>query len=106
MGRPFRAAGALLTLQRPPTAQVVAGINHYLTLETQDDAGKKTVEVTVWEKLPSNVKGNELPIELTNFKILSGNGHVSSRRPVGTLPVVALPCAASHWPTTGSRCWH
>lgn len=49
--------------------QVVAGTNHILTLETTDDAGSKTVEVKVWEKLPSNVKANESPLELTDFKV-------------------------------------
>lgn len=53
-------------------AQVVAGINHILHLETSDDAGRKEVEVTVWEKLPANVKGNEAPLELTNSKLLGG----------------------------------
>eukprot|EP00775_Hariotina_reticulata_P012117 gene12117-12256_t len=56
--------------------KVVAGINHYLTIETHDDAGKHTVEVQVWEKLPSNVKANELPVELTNFKIVEGHQQV------------------------------
>jgi hypothetical protein len=49
--------------------QVVAGTNHVLTLETSDDAGSKTVEVKVWEKLPSNVHANESPLELTEFKL-------------------------------------
>lgn len=49
--------------------QVVAGINHMLTIEAADDAGRKTVEVKVWEKLPSNVKANESPLELTEFKL-------------------------------------
>jgi hypothetical protein len=49
--------------------QVVAGTNHVLTIETSDDAGSKTVEVKVWEKLPSNVKANESPLELTEFKL-------------------------------------
>lgn len=32
--------------------QVVAGINHILTIETKDTSGTtKTVEVTVWEKV-------------------------------------------------------
>jgi hypothetical protein len=49
--------------------QVVAGTNHVLTIETSDDAGSKTVEVKVWEKLPSNVKSNESPLELTEYKL-------------------------------------
>lgn len=52
--------------------QVVAGINHILHLEASDDAGRKDVEVTVWEKLPANVKANESPLELTASKLLGG----------------------------------
>jgi hypothetical protein len=52
------------------TTQVVAGINHILHLETSDAAGRKQVEVTVWEKLPANVKANEAPLELTANKLL------------------------------------
>jgi hypothetical protein len=48
-----------------------------LTIEAHDDATKHTVEVQVWEKLPSNVKDNELPIELTNFKIVEGDQQVN-----------------------------
>ncbi|KAF8072566.1 UKL1 [Scenedesmus sp. PABB004] len=50
--------------------QVVSGTNHILVIEASDDAGPKTVEVTVWEKLPCNVKANDLPMELTNFKLV------------------------------------
>jgi hypothetical protein len=50
--------------------QVVAGINHILHLETSDDSGKKEVEVTVYEKLPANVKANESPLELTKHKLV------------------------------------
>jgi predicted small secreted protein len=50
--------------------QVVAGINHILHLETSDDAGAKQVEVTVYEKLPANLKANEAPMELTNSKLV------------------------------------
>eukprot|EP00878_Enallax_costatus_P000899 GHUV01001028.1.p1 GENE.GHUV01001028.1~~GHUV01001028.1.p1 ORF type:complete len:126 (+),score=37.32 GHUV01001028.1:191-568(+) len=49
--------------------QVVAGTNHILTIEAADDAGSKTVEVKVWEKLPSSVKANESPLELTEYKL-------------------------------------
>lgn len=52
--------------------QVVAGTNHILHLETSDDAGKKDVEVTVWEKLPANVQANESPLQLTGNKLLGG----------------------------------
>jgi len=52
--------------------QVVAGTNHILHLETSDDAGKKDVEVTVWEKLPANVQANESPLQLTGSKLLGG----------------------------------
>lgn len=52
--------------------QVVAGINHILHLETSDDGGRKDVEVTVWEKLPANVKANESPLELTASKLVGG----------------------------------
>eukprot|EP00879_Flechtneria_rotunda_P001357 GHRR01001507.1.p1 GENE.GHRR01001507.1~~GHRR01001507.1.p1 ORF type:complete len:128 (+),score=26.00 GHRR01001507.1:129-512(+) len=51
-------------------SQIVAGTNHILTIEAADDSGPKTIEVTVWEKLPSNVKENELPLELTHFKLV------------------------------------
>lgn len=50
--------------------QVVAGINHILHLETSDDSGRKEVEVTVYEKLPANVKANEAPMELTHSKLV------------------------------------
>jgi hypothetical protein len=50
--------------------QLVAGINHILHLETSDDSGKKEVEVTVYEKLPANVKANEAPMELTANKLV------------------------------------
>lgn len=58
-------------------AQVVAGINHILHLETSDDAGRKEVEVTVYEKLPANVKANESPLELTNSKLVGPVAEVS-----------------------------
>eukprot|EP00882_Tetradesmus_deserticola_P000738 GHRQ01000806.1.p2 GENE.GHRQ01000806.1~~GHRQ01000806.1.p2 ORF type:complete len:126 (+),score=34.16 GHRQ01000806.1:344-721(+) len=50
--------------------QVVSGTNHILVVEAADDAGPKTLELTVWEKLPSNVKENEAPMELTHFKMV------------------------------------
>lgn len=71
-----RSRDSCLTCHLVHFTQVVAGINHYLTIETHDDAGKHTVEVQVWEKLPSNVKANELPVELTNFKIVEGHQQV------------------------------
>jgi cytolysin (calcineurin-like family phosphatase) len=59
--------------------QVVAGINHILHLETSDDSGKKEVEVTVYEKLPANVKANEAPMELTANKLVGPVAEVSSK---------------------------
>eukprot|EP00877_Chromochloris_zofingiensis_P011502 jgi/Chrzof1/6605/Cz19g02120.t1 len=51
--------------------QVVAGINHMLTIETTDASGKvQTVEVTVWEKPAYNKPTNEPPMELTKFKVV------------------------------------
>ncbi|KAF6263600.1 hypothetical protein COO60DRAFT_1634990 [Scenedesmus sp. NREL 46B-D3] len=50
--------------------QVVSGTNHILVVEAADDAGPKTLEVTVWEKLQCNVKENEAPMELTHFKMV------------------------------------
>lgn len=47
----------------------MSGTNHILVLEAADDAGRKTVEVTVWEKLHCNVKENELPLQLTHYKL-------------------------------------
>jgi hypothetical protein len=63
--------------------QVVAGINHILHLETSDDSGKKEVEVTVYEKLPANVKANESPLELTKHKLVGPVAEVSMWFPVG-----------------------
>lgn len=50
--------------------QVVSGTNHILVVEAADDAGPKTLEVTVWEKLSCNVKENDAAMELTHFKLV------------------------------------
>jgi hypothetical protein len=52
------------------SCKVVSGTNHILVVEAADDAGPKTLEVTVWEKLHCNVKENEAPMELTHFKLV------------------------------------
>lgn len=75
--------------------QVVAGINHILHLETSDDAGRKEVEVTVYEKLPANVKANESPLELTNSKLVGPVAEVSrgaGRPAMGMTHSPKLPC--------------
>lgn len=60
--------------------QVVAGINHMLTIETTDASGKvQTVEVTVWEKPAYNKPTNEPPMELTKFKVV-GAGPIAEVR--------------------------
>lgn len=63
--------------------QVVAGINHILHLETSDDSGKKDVEVTVYEKLPANVKANESPLELTANKLVGPVAEVRAFQSLG-----------------------
>jgi hypothetical protein len=60
-----------LTLKRVVSAkhQVVAGVNYHLTIETEDGSGKvQQVDVTVWQK-PVQSGSNELPMELTHFKV-------------------------------------
>lgn len=62
-----------LKLKRVVSAkhQVVAGVNYHLTLETEDGGGKvQTVDVTVWQK-PLQSGSNELPMELTHYKVAS-----------------------------------
>lgn len=74
-------------------AQVVAGVNHILVLELKDEAGPKTVEVTVWEKLPSSVKANDAPMELTNFKLVGPAAEVCRQH--CTLQRTACACAVT-----------
>lgn len=72
-GANFPVAGSLrLSKVVSAKRQVVAGTNHVLTLDVADDAGPKTVEVTVWEKLPTNVAANESPLQLTANKLVGG----------------------------------
>lgn len=66
------SAAATVVLTTHAHMQVVSGINHILHLETSDDAGRKEVEVTVWEKLPANVQANESPLQLTANKLVGG----------------------------------
>lgn len=77
--------------------QVVAGINHILHLETSDDAGAKQVEVTVYEKLPANLKANEAPMELTNSKLVGPVAEVSrgASRPAMARHISPSCCACA-----------